>query len=57
MSAIEMARANVAQRMDQPYHKSAIMRGDWDKGSFVQEELRRIVDMAPINEADESLDG
>lgn len=34
------ARIRVAERYRQPYHKNAIMRGDWDKGSLINEELK-----------------
>lgn len=39
---LEQARQNVADLHPQPYTKRAIMAGDWDTGSLVQNELKRI---------------
>lgn len=39
----EIARRNVADRYDQPYHKSTIMQGGWDKGSVVRDEIERLL--------------
>lgn len=36
------ARARVAERYPQQYHKNAIMRGDWDKGSLVRDEIAKL---------------
>lgn len=44
MRPIEQARQNVADRHPQPYHKRAILSGDWDTGSLVREELARITE-------------
>lgn len=42
MSIIEQARARVAERYSQPYHKNAILAGDWDSGSLVQNEVKAL---------------
>lgn len=42
MSIIEQARKRVAERYRQNYHVNAIMRGDWDTGSLVREEVSKI---------------
>ena len=40
---IEIARQRVADRYAQPYHKNAILSGDWDTGCLVQEELKAVL--------------
>lgn len=42
MNIIEQARARVAERYSQTYHKNAILAGDWDSGSLVQNEVKAI---------------
>jgi len=42
MTIIEQARARVADRYSQPYHKNAILNGDWDSGSIVQNEVKAL---------------
>lgn len=41
-SAIERARIAVADRHAQGFHKRAILAGDWDSGTLVQNELAAI---------------
>lgn len=43
-SLLEKARQAVADRHAQPYHKRAILSGDWDSGSLVRDELARITE-------------
>jgi len=40
--AIEKARELLAARYGHAYHKTAILRGDWDSGSLIAAELERI---------------
>ena len=40
--ALREARERVAYRYAQPYHKNAIMAGDWDNGSIVRAEVTRV---------------
>jgi hypothetical protein len=40
--AIIKAREAVAARFPQPYHVNAIMRGEWDNGALVRDELAKI---------------
>lgn len=42
-SPIEIARARVADRIAQPYNKRAVLSGQWDTGSLVQEELKAVL--------------
>lgn len=42
MTPIERARASVAARHQQPYHKAAIMAGEWDAGEIVRREVAEI---------------
>lgn len=39
---LQAARDAVAERYAQPYTKRAILRGDWDTGQLVQNELTKI---------------
>ena len=41
---IVTARRIVADRIVQPYNKRAVLNGDWDTGTLVQKELRKILD-------------
>jgi hypothetical protein len=36
------ARARVAARHAQPYHKNAILSGDWDGGTLIRDEVDAI---------------
>lgn len=40
---IEIARQRVADRIVQPYNKNAVLNGDWDTGSLVQNELKTLL--------------
>ena len=42
MSDIEKARQAVAARVPQTYHVNAIMRGEWDNGALVRDELAKL---------------
>lgn len=42
-TALHDARARVANRYPQPYHQHAIMRGEWDNGSIVRDELAKVL--------------
>lgn len=50
---VQEARANVAERYVQPYHKNAIIAGDWDTGSLVSGEIERLLKQPPIMEGEE----
>jgi hypothetical protein len=39
---IQQARERVAARYVQPFHRRAILSGDWDAGSLVQSEIKAI---------------
>lgn len=39
---LERAREAVAARHEQPYHKRAILAGDWDTGFLVRDALAEI---------------
>lgn len=39
---LQRAREEVASQYAQPYMKSAILRGDWDRGSLVQNALKEV---------------
>lgn len=39
---IQQARENVAARYQQPYHVNAILRGEWDNGALVRDELAKL---------------
>lgn len=41
-TALREARERVASRYAQPYHKSAILSGDWDGGSIVRAEVAAV---------------
>ena len=55
MKPLELARQRVAARYDQPYHKNAILAGEWDKGTIMQKELLTVLDehATPIETIDE----
>ena len=53
VKALDQARANVAARYVQPYQVNAIMRGDWDAGSLVKDELQRLLKEPERSEGDE----
>lgn len=38
----ERARHRVARRYSQPYHKNAILIGDWDSGTVIRDEIAAI---------------
>lgn len=42
-AALNQARANVAAQYCQPYQRNAIMRGDWDQGKFIKDEMLRLL--------------
>lgn len=42
MRVIEAARRFVAAKYDHSYHQNAIIRGDWDSGRLIKEEIERI---------------
>lgn len=50
------ARMNVAARYVQTYQISAILAGDWDKGSLVRREVERLLKNPPKVEI-EDVDG
>jgi hypothetical protein len=39
---VQQARQRVAARYVQPFHKRAILSGDWDAGALIQSEIRAI---------------
>lgn len=47
---LETARANVASRYEQPYHKNAILNKEWDTGDIVKDELARIEGLLHLKE-------
>jgi len=48
----EQARANVADRLVQPYQKRAVLAGDWDNGTLVQNEIERLLKAPPKGDAE-----
>lgn len=50
--ALEAARARVADTMAQPYHKRAVLNGEWDAGSLVQAALQDILRNPPKEESE-----
>lgn len=42
MRVIEAARRTVAARYDHTYHQNAIIRGEWDSGRLIKNEIERI---------------
>lgn len=47
---IKQARLNLTERYVQTYHVNAILKGDWDKGSIMQEEVESLLKQPPIAE-------
>lgn len=43
-TSLEIARQRVADRYQQPYHKRAILDGQWDSGGLVRTEQVRVED-------------
>ncbi|MFX4084498.1 hypothetical protein ACKU27_05270 [Sphingobium yanoikuyae] len=41
-TTLQQARENVAARYAQPYHRAAILRGEWDAGSLVRDEIAKV---------------
>jgi hypothetical protein len=48
----EQARANVADRLVQPYQKRAVISGSWDGGQLVQDEIERLLKQPPQGDAE-----
>lgn len=44
------ARFNVAETLVQPYQKRAVIAGDWDGGTKVQDEVERLLKCPPVME-------
>lgn len=41
-TTLQQARENVAARYAQPYHRAAILRGEWDAGFLVRDEIAKV---------------
>jgi len=50
---IKQARLNLTERYVQTYHVNAILKGDWDKGSIMQEEMENLLKQPPIAEGED----
>ena len=44
---LAQARRNVADKFHQDYHINAILRGDWDSGKYVQDEIKELLRNPP----------
>lgn len=51
---LKQARANVADRLHQPYQKRAVLAGDWDGGRFVSDEVERLLKQPVIAEGEDA---
>lgn len=49
---IEAARRHVAERYDHQYHRNTILRGDWDNGLLIRNEIDRIEHLSEETEDD-----
>lgn len=52
MLVVEAARRNVAARYDHTYHQNTILRGDWDNGLLIKNEIDRIEHLSEETEDD-----
>lgn len=45
-SNIIKARQRLAEKYDQVYHRNAILQGEWDRGSLIKAELKKLKEEA-----------